>query len=225
MNRPLSGKISNRDFAYHELKRQVLENDLPAGTNYLEQEVAAMLNMSRTPVREALQKLAAEGLVEIVPRRGFRVLPLSTSDMADIYCILTGLEAAAAELVALRGLDATQLDLLKQPLDEMDQALKDNDLRAWADADGRFHRALVDLSENQRLISMVQVLWDQSHRTRMTTLKLRPWPVQSNADHRALVQAIANQDAALAWQIHHQHRRNSGEILLKVLHQLNLHQL
>ena len=74
-------RLLNADRAYAEVKRRILDNEMPAGYQILEQELAEMLDMSRTPVREAMIRLAEEGMVEIRPRHGLRVLPLSASDM------------------------------------------------------------------------------------------------------------------------------------------------
>lgn len=218
-------KQSFTELAYQELKRQVLNNELAPGNQYLEQELAEQLSMSRTPVHEALQKMANDGLVEIIPRRGVRILPLSGSDMADIYMILTGLEAAAAEQAASQGLSEVQLKAMQQALEEMDKALRKNDLVAWAQADERFHKSLVETTANQRLISMVQMLWDQAHRARLITLKLRPKPVQSNNDQRALIDAIVARDPGRAWKIHSDHRKNSAAMLVRLLDDLGLKQL
>ena len=223
---PGSGKkLPVAAFAYAEIKRRVLDNEFAPGAYFLEQEIAEILAVSRTPVREALQKLQQEGLVEVVPRRGVRIVPISGSDMQEIYVILTGLEAAAAELVARRGLSSNERDSLTGAVTRMDQALDNDDLLAWARADEDFHRYLVALTNNNRLITMVQMLWDQSHRARMTTLKLRPRPVKSNDDHRALIEAIGQGDAELAGKIHSSHRRQSGAMLVALLEDLGLKQL
>ena len=90
------------DAAYEQIRRRILDNAWPPGHRALEQEVALALGMSRTPVREALMRLQAEGLVEVIPRHGMRVLPVSPNDMREIYQILTALECMAAELLAQR---------------------------------------------------------------------------------------------------------------------------
>ena len=73
------------DAAYQGIRRRILDNVWAPGFQAMEQEVALELGMSRTPVREALIRLAKEGLVEVVPRRGMRVLPVSPTDMREIY--------------------------------------------------------------------------------------------------------------------------------------------
>ena len=76
------------EVAYNELRRRILENEMPAGFQATEQEVAELLNMSRTPTREALVRLSNEGLVQIRPRHGMRVLPVSADDTVS-YTHLT----------------------------------------------------------------------------------------------------------------------------------------
>ena len=95
--------------AYRKIRRLILDTEWAPGFQATEQEVATSLGMSRTPVREALMRLQQEGLVSVIPRHGMRVLPVSTSDMKEIYEILTSLESTAAELAAGRKLTDDQL--------------------------------------------------------------------------------------------------------------------
>jgi DNA-binding GntR family transcriptional regulator len=199
----------------------VLDNALPAGAQLLEQEAAVRLGMSRTPVREAMQRLARDGMVEIRPRHGMHVLPISPDDMAEIYDLLYGLESTAAEIVAEQG-DSAGLAALDEAVDAMDEALARDDLVAWAHADERFHLALVELTGNRRLIEAVATYWDQAHRVRVATLGLRPRPTRSNDDHRALVAAIRARDARRAREIHAEHRKRSGIMLVGLLRRLGL---
>jgi len=218
-------RISQTERAYTEIRRRILENELSAGTQVLEQELAEMLEMSRTPVREAMVRLADEGMVEVRPRHGMRVLPISADDMREIYDVLTALESMAAERVAARGVSPEELRALKQAVADMDAALAADDLRTWAAADERFHLLLVEYCDNQRLRALVSGYWDQSHRVRLVTLGLRPKPVDSNKDHAAVVDAIARGDAVAARRLHRQHRVRSGETLVNLLKTHGLTQL
>lgn len=218
-------RMNQADIAYSRLKKLILDGTLPAGAQMLEQEAAERLDMSRTPVREAMVRLRQDGMVEIRPRHGMRVLPVSARDMADIYEVLTALEGTAAEAVARRGLSARPLNALRGAVTDMGKALEAGDLAAWAEADERFHSQLVQMSGNTRLIQMVGQLWDQAHRARMLTLKLRPTPTNSVAEHAALVDAIASGDPAAARQIHEDHRRRAGTMLVELLERLGLSQL
>ncbi len=213
---------SQRDRAFEEIRRRILENELPAGTQMLETEVAAMLAMSRTPVREALIQLANEGLVEIRPRHGMRVKALSPDDIAEIYDLLTCLEATAAELAATRGLSGAELAALDKTVVDMDKALERGDLREWAKVDQRFHDLLVVASGNKRLQDVVAAMRDQAHRVRMATLMLRPTPTDSNEDHQAVIKAIRDRDPEAARAIHHDHRKKSGAMLVELLTRMGL---
>lgn len=213
---------SQRSRAYTEIRRRILANELPPGVQMLETEVADLLGMSRTPVREALIKLAEEGLVEVRPRHGMRVKPVSPEDMREIYDVLTSLEATAAALAARRALSGEELAGLEAAVAEMDEALDRGDLKRWAEADQRFHDLLVLGSGNRRLQDIVATLRDQAHRVRMTTLGLRPKPVDSNDDHRAVVEAIRRGDAEAAWRAHHDHRSRSGRMLVDLLTRLGV---
>ena len=218
-------RLLNADRAYVEVKRRILDNEMPAGYQILEQELAELLDMSRTPVREAMVRLAEEGMVEIRPRHGMRVVPISATDMREIYQILTALESAAAELVADRGLSDEQMADLKTAVSDMDSALADDDLRAWAVADERFHMLLVEYCGNARLRTLVGTFWDQSHRARMATLRMRPRPVDSNKDHAAVVDAITRRDPEAARRIHREHRIRAGRVLVELLEEHGLNQL
>ena len=94
--------------AYDELKRRILDNELPPGSQALEQQAAEWLGMSRTPVREALIRLAQEGMIEVRPRHGMRVLPIAIADLREIYDLLAGLEATAVDIIARRGLQPAE---------------------------------------------------------------------------------------------------------------------
>lgn len=218
-------RMSNTQRAYNELKKRILDNEMPAGFQALEQELAELLGMSRTPVREALIRLANEGMVEVRPRHGMRVLPISARDMREIYDLLTSLEATAAELVARDGLAQGDLDKLGRAVADMDAALAADDMPAWAQADERFHTLLIDFCGNVRLKAMVQTCWDQAHRVRMATLRLRPKPKDSNKEHAAVVDAIARRDSEAAWRIHREHRVRAGAMLIELLETHGIRQL
>ncbi len=211
--------------AYRRLKQLILDNEIAAGSQMLELEAAARLGMSRTPVREAMVRLEQEGMVELRPRHGMRVLPISPDALAEIYEILTALEGMAAEAAARKGASPEQLAALQEAVDEMEEALAADDLLRWSQADARFHRQLVELAANRRLAAIVEQVSDQAHRARLTTLRLRPKPTSSNRDHAALVQAIRDRKPAEAREIHEQHRRRAADMLVSLVRDFGLKQL
>jgi DNA-binding GntR family transcriptional regulator len=208
--------------AYDTIKRQILENELGPGEQVLERDLALRLGVSRTPVHEALIRLESEGLVEVLPRHGMRVLPVSPEDMLQIYQILTSLESTAAELLAQRRPTAAELEPMRAACDAMEAALDLDDLAAWARADEEFHARLLELCGNSRLAGICFNFWDQTHRVRMTTLPLRPKPVSSTHDHRALLDAILAGDSGKARELHRAHRTRGGEVMVGLLTRYNL---
>lgn len=213
------------DKAYRELRTRILDNSMPSGEQYTEEELAAMLHMSRTPTREAMLRLANEGLVEVRPRHGMRVKPVSVDDMREIYEVLTALESTAAALAAARTDQGDSVKQLRIAIDNMDAALERDDLKAWAEADARFHALLVAAAGNERLNELVQTYVGQSHRVRMLTLRLRPKPTTSNRDHESVVDAVEAHDAKRAREIHYAHREQSGRMLAELLASHGLTQL
>ncbi len=195
------------------------------GDNYLEPEIAEMLGISRTPAREALLRLSQEGLIELIPRRGVRVKPVSLNDLKEIYEVLTSLESTAVSLAAKRKLAAHDIHRLRSAVDEMDEALSKDDLDSWAKADVKFHLLLVELGNNTRISKLVQTYFDQAHRVRMLTLRLRPKPVDSNRDHRQVVEFIKKGKAEEARRFHYAHRENAGQLLLSLLQSYGFTQL
>ena len=205
------------DEAYQLMRRRILDNIWSPGHRALEQELAAELGMSRTPVREALIRLEKEGLVEVIPRHGMRILPVSPDDMREIYELLTAIEPMAAELVASKNLPESDLKPLIDASNGMSSALKANDLDAWAEADERYHRMLIALAGNRLMMQTIQSLWDLAHRARMVTLRLRPIPKNSTKEHVAIVNAIRAADAPLAASLYRKHRERASRELLALL--------
>jgi len=185
-------------------------------------ELAADLGMSRTPVREALVRLQNERFVQLIPRHGMRVVPLSLQDLRDMYEVLTSLELTAIERLAKLNLDDHAVQAIDAALDDMDHALSTKDIDSWVQADERFHRTLVSLSGNARLAAMAETLWEQGHRARMTTVRLRASLEVSNREHRAVVRAILRHDAREARSLHAKHRNRATEEIIKILQQTRL---
>jgi len=214
--------ISSSHRAIDELRQLIFSGELAGGSNHLESELALRLNMSRTPIREAALALEAQGLLEMRPRKGVRILVISPVDMREIYEVLTALESVAARNAAQAGYSEAELVGLARSIDDMDNALEADDMRAWADADDQFHSELVRLGGNTRIISVVSMMADQVRRARAMTLFMREKPHKSNHDHRQVLDAIRSDQADAAYRIHHAHRTQAQSTLLDLLdrHQL-----
>lgn len=204
------------DDAFEQIRQRILDNFWPPGYRALEQEVAQALGMSRTPVREALVRLQTEGLIELIPRHGMHVLPVSAIQMCEIYEVLTVLECLAVEKVAQRRPTPQEIQGLIRATDEMEQALVNDDLHAWAKADENFHTELIELSGNKTLQAAMLGLADRAHRGRMFSLQLRPKPISSTKEHRLLVKKILAGDVEGAVTENRKHRVRASQELISI---------
>ena len=215
------------DDAYRKLKDAIRENEFPPGYQGSEQEIAGRLGMSRTPVHEAVIRLQEEGLVRVLPRRGVVVCAISADDMREIYVVIIALETVAAELLAEKPSQerlstARELETCNKA---MENALKKDDLTAWAKADESFHRLLIEHSGNKRLLRVYHTIMDQSHRARMITLRIRPSPEGSVKDHRSIVDAIKRGNSSKARELAKEHRVRARDQLVPLLEQVGFRHL
>jgi DNA-binding GntR family transcriptional regulator len=224
-----SGTPSTRDSlvdrAYREIRRRILDNEYPPSHQVLELDLAAELGMSRTPLREALVRLQHEQFVQLIPRHGMRVVPLSVQDLRDVYEVLTVLELTAVERLARSDLDSSTVASIDGALDEMDRAVRKDDVDAWVKADERFHRMLFANCGNARLAGVADALWEQGHRARTTTAHLRASRQMletSNREHRAVFRAIRRGDWRQARALHARHRVRATGDIIRLLEQTRL---
>jgi DNA-binding GntR family transcriptional regulator len=220
-------ELRSSDAAYLSIKAKILDSEYAPGSQVLEQEIADALSLSRTPVREALVRLQHEGLLTITPRHGVRISALSPSDMREIYEVLLSLEPTAVELLARRRPSPEEISPLIDASTAMERALSGPapDLAAWAVADERYHLGLASLCGNGRIAAMIMTVWDQAHRARMFTLRMREPPHRSTQEHRAVVNAILAGDIPAARSLYEAHRRRGGEELMAIIERHGLQRL
>lgn len=215
-------KTTRVDSAYDRLKEEILSCQLPPGFQAPEPDIAGRLGMSRTPVREALIRLEADGLVELIPRRGARILGLSPRDFADIYELLLILEPAVVERLASQPMDPLHLEKLEACLQDMEQAAESGALDDWLAADDHFHLMLAKFSGNSRLEGFVKGLLNQVRRGRLVLLRLRKKPVGSVQAHRDLLSAILSGDVAAAQDAIRSHRADAHKALASIFEDFRL---
>lgn len=207
------------DDAYKAMKTAIHDSSFAPGYQASEQEIASRLGMSRTPVHEAAIRLQEEGLVRVLPRKGILICALAPEDLREIYDVVIAIEGRAAALLAeqpeaLR--EAAAHELARQT-DIMKSARGSNDLMAWGEADAAFHRELVECAGNGRMIRLLRMINDQSHRARMLTIKLRRDLDASVVEHRAIIAAILAGDAGRAQDRAQNHRARARDELLPLL--------
>ncbi len=183
----------------------ILSLELLPGEKLVLRDLAERLQMSRTPVREALVRLSAEGLVETIPHKGMRVSVPTAEATREIYEIIAGLEGQAAKLAAERA-DPAVIDLLDRAVADQEAALAADDIAGWAEGDRVFHELLLLAAGNQRMRRLMSHYEGHLQRIRIATAYQHRRPVQSVRDHRALVEAIRARDGERARLIHLAHR-------------------
>lgn len=223
----VSLRQKSTDRVYSALRQKVIDSELSPGSQLLEQELAMKLGVSRTPLREALVRLENEGLLEIIPRHGVRIIPMSVADMKEIYQVLVSLESAAAAALASQAPSDAALNELDAIFDRMDELLKTSDITSWALEDERFHLKIVELAGNRRLREIVSNCWDQAHRARMFTLRLQthPQPAQSMKEHRQIITALRKRDAARAESLLRSHRERGLARQIEIIEKYRFTQL
>ena len=215
------------DDAYAALKRAIMESMFPPGHQVSEQELALRFGMSRTPIHEAALKLQQEGLVRIVPKRGIIICALAPDDMREIYEVIIAIESGAAERIAAFSVDNRNIiaDALLVHTGRMSEALAEGNLEAWGLADAGFHACLVDRCGNARFSKIIQTVKDQSHRSRMLTLSLRPQLAVSIDEHRAIIDAIRAGLPGAAHEAARHHRVRARDELLPLIEKAGLKHL
>ncbi len=173
------------------LRQRIFNRELTPGSWIDELKIAEELGISRTPLREALKVLAAEGLVTMKVRRGAYVTESSAKDLADVYHLLALLETDAAETVARSATDA-QLEELSALHAELEQAVDDAE-RFFA-LNEAFHLRLLELADNKWRLQMVQDLRKAMKLHRQHSLQKAGRLQESLAEHRTLMAALTARD-------------------------------
>jgi GntR family transcriptional regulator, rspAB operon transcriptional repressor len=202
--------------AYLAIRNAIRHLQLPPGKTVLEREMAEILGMSRTPVRESLVRLETEGWVRLIPRRGFIVAPLVADDLQQIYEVVESLDGVAGRLATDRATHE-ELNQLEHLIEEQEKALELNDLLAWTDLDDQFHNYIVDLAQNPRLRGIVDSQSDQLYRARLYTIKFRPKPTHSVIEHKAILAVMRAGEPEAVRTMLQSHRYRARKEILEAL--------
>jgi DNA-binding GntR family transcriptional regulator len=185
--RSLADHQSLRERIVSHLRQIIITGDLPPKSRLIEPELARQLNVSRTPLREAIRQLEAEGFVTTVPRVGSFVTEITPQDAADLYAIRTVIEGLAARQAA-ENPDPAKREILEAILSDL--AKRTGDYRQYHEISGRFHDIIVELSGNRRLQGIYQSLAQHVSRMRTLSLAVRGRPEISLRGHWRIAAAI-----------------------------------
>lgn len=218
-------KQSTADSCYDWIKRQIVTNARPPGSALDERNLAEELNVSRTPVREAMLRLRSEGFIDNLPRRGAFVRALTLEDLSDLYNVVTAVEVMAVGLIVESDDRAQIVGELNRLCDSMEAALEDPEL--WTHSDEAFHRALLKLSGNAPLASTGLLHRDLAQRAHFVADRARPKGTERKSveNHRALVDLINTGNTEAARANHLKQRQRGSESLIAAIRALGLRSL
>ncbi|MBN1314776.1 MAG: GntR family transcriptional regulator [Anaerolineales bacterium] len=186
-------EASLSDQAYEILKAQILTCELRPGQQVAQNQLVEKLNVGKTPVREALQRLTQEGYVQPIPRFGFIVAPITLSDVHEIYEVRAILEPAIGRLAAVRATEE-QLLRIKQAAEYTLASSKNDTTLEYLQRNVNFHVAIAAASGNQRLADQINKVMDELSRVLHLGLVLREKTEEMRRGHTKLVEALYDRD-------------------------------
>jgi DNA-binding GntR family transcriptional regulator len=175
------------------LREEILSGQLPAGSELQEVALSKTLGVSRGPIREAIGRLAAEGLVTVRPRRGAVVRALSSDEFIEAYQVREALETMAVRL-AVPKLTAAHVAALERAIDDMSTCGASGDVQGFFEANTAFHLVFFDAAGNRMLADLYRHLRAQIDRHRLRSLELRGDVRRSIAEHKAILRAAKASD-------------------------------
>jgi DNA-binding GntR family transcriptional regulator len=207
--RTLKDHLSLTERVYATLREMILSMELPPGTRLKDVDLAQRLGVSNTPLREAMRLLAADSLVETIPRRGTVVKTLSAEESGLLYEIREALEVLATRLVARRA-KAQSLQTIMDVAESHRKAVELGNLHEYLDLDRRFHSLIAEGSQNPILVSMLNMIADRIHIVRRMTSNLEK-DVLTGIEHHEIASALMRRDDSKATALMQQHIRRHGE--------------
>lgn len=204
------------DHVYAVLKRRILSCDLRPNERLVEKNLCGELGISRTPLREALNRLSHEELVSFQPHAGYRVAPITLEGFRNLSDLRAIVEPQAAALAAERATPEDVAKLRQHALLEFDPN-DDREFVEYCRANARFHLSIVRCARNPMLENIVMSALDMYQRPTYLRIGRQMDVSNPSAKHRAIADAIARKDAESARSIMEQHVRGGGARILEAL--------
>ena len=202
--------------AVDRLRTLIVHGELAPGEKVGEVELSEALGISRTPLREALKLLAAEGLVEIQPHRGARIAAIEPAEVNELFEVVSGLERLAAELAASR-MTGAELRRLRELQDKTEHHHKTGRLNEYFALNHQIHAFVVGCARNAVLVATHEWLLARVQRARYLALRSKERWDESVMEHRALLAALEGRDGVRAGEILSRHVRRTGEVVVSVI--------
>ena len=178
---------------YNTLKSKIILQEIPLASQLKEEQIAKMLNVTRTPIREAIIKLEREGLVTIQPNVGAFVVRLTEKDIDDILEVRTALETRAA-YIAIKNANKNELKRIRDTLKGREKFLKGDKDQAFDYPGVDFHRDLINLSRNNKLVQFWELLDAQLQLVRVKSSLVEGRHFQALKEHKKILACISSGD-------------------------------
>lgn len=202
--------------AYRKIKEDILNNTYPAGTVMVERKLCDIYEVSRSPIRNALQRLAHEGLLTFEPGKGMVVASFTPEDILEVYDLIELLQLYAVRACILKNSEIL-LDSLHLALDNMQKALQENNIYENKQWDSKFHELINNYSGNSRLINIYEQLDCQQMRFIATVLDDTLLAEASYRDHETILHAIEQKDIDAAQEAIRTHYTNIKQYYINKL--------
>lgn len=198
---------------YLDLRGKIVNRELRPAQRLLEVKIANEMGVSRTPVREALRRLASEGLVKIVPNSGARVASPTINEMDSAYILREYLEDLSVELACRHGMDKRTIERLDEVLRAADAAYEVKDLQSFLEADATFHRVIAETGKNYVLSEYIDNIMSRTNVYVFFYEGFGEGKNYSSEEHRAILRAIAKRDRDGAQSLMKDHISRSHKAL------------
>jgi DNA-binding GntR family transcriptional regulator len=209
-----SQDLSRAEFAYKRLREGILSGEFRPGQRLREAELAARLNVSRTPIREAIRRLASDGLIEVAPSRGMMIIELDKQQVRELYSLRETLEGAAARLAAQHA-SASEIVQMRELLDGGQEA--NGSAKEAARINHLFHRAIHDAAHNRYLVEALMKFSESLALLPGTTFEMPGRPETARKEHLAIVRAIEGREPEKAEELARYHIRMSGLTRIRMM--------
>ncbi|MGY3606593.1 MULTISPECIES: GntR family transcriptional regulator [unclassified Bradyrhizobium] len=198
------------------LRTLIVRGDLQPGEQLLEADLSEALGISRTPLREALKQLAAEGLVELRLNRSAIVAPFRREELTELFEAVSGIERCAAELAATRMVER-DVERLEELQERIEWHHDRGELREYFETNQQIHSAIVGFARNAVLKATHDILLARVERARFFALSVHGRWDESVRDHQDILAALRDGDADRAGRLLGHHVRRTGEIMATTL--------
>lgn len=199
---------------YYYLRNKIVNNQLSPGTRIDYNEIAKELGVSKTPVRDALQLLQQDGLVEVKSRSGTYVSQPKAEDIEEIFEVRKALERQAIKL-AIKYIPIEFLENLYQTAMEVDQDIENGNFTSFFQSDRKLHKTIITYSKNSRLIKIMESLEAQINWIGVIIAHTQARPRQANNEHKEILQALLKSDIILAQNLMEDHIEGIKQMTLK----------